>query len=106
MSLFQCQNCGCCENTALSFQGFHHKWIVDGLDWTGIEDRKGKQLCSACGPAKFRDGTPTKKGGQWHGQFPRTFLPMGMFKTNQEGNLEHIESGSTKFHEYEIEGPK
>lgn len=83
MSLFQCQVCGCCENTALSSQGC--AWPED-FDWTGIENRRGKKLCSACGPARFSDGTPTDLG-KWHGEFPRRFLPMGMFRTAQNGNL-------------------
>jgi hypothetical protein len=50
MSLFQCQNCGCVENTALSSQGF--RWI-ELFDWTGIEVRRSNLLlCSACGPSK------------------------------------------------------
>ena len=46
MSLFQCEHCGCCENTALAMQGF--KAIEDWFDWSGIEYRKGKMLCRAC----------------------------------------------------------
>jgi hypothetical protein len=38
MSLFQCQHCGCKENTALSAQGF--VTLADIYDWTGIEDRR------------------------------------------------------------------
>jgi hypothetical protein len=76
---------------------FTHKWF----DWTGIEERKGKKVCSACGPSKYSDGSPTEYG-VWHGRFDRKFLPMGMFKTNKEGNLEHIETGSTDICQYEI----
>ena len=100
MSLFQCEHCGCVENTALACQGikgFPEKWF----DWEGFEDRKGKLLCSVCAPTKHSDGTPTEYG-KWHGEFKRTFLPMGMFKTNEVGNLEHIETGETDYREYEI----
>lgn len=100
MSLFQCQNCGCCENTALSHQGF--TMFPDDMDWTGIEDRKGKKLCSACGPAKYAGGAPCDKGGGWHGRFERIFLPKGEFKTNRVGNLEHIESGSENYRQFAI----
>jgi hypothetical protein len=62
------------------------------FDWSGIENRKGKLLCSVCGPTKYADGTATRYG-KWHGQFLRTFLPMGQFKTNRVGNLEHIVTG-------------
>lgn len=83
--MFQCENCGCKENTALSDQRF--VWHEE-YDWTGIEDRKGKALCSACGPAKFKSGEPTEYGGKWHGVFERVYLPMGQYKTNAVGNLE------------------
>lgn len=95
MSLFQCENCGCCENTALSFQG--HKLLTDSFDWTGKEELEGKMLCSSCGPEKFADGTTNPKGGGWHGKFERVFLPLGEWKTNQQGNLEHIRSGDTNY---------
>ena len=98
MSLFQCEHCGCAENTALSLQGF---FLVDLFDWTGIEDRRGKKLCSACGPTKYSDGNPTKYG-QWHGQFDRIFLPMGQFRTNKVGNLEHIETGDDDFRKFAL----
>lgn len=99
MSLFQCQHCGCCENTALASQGF--KGASDLFDWSGIADREGKFLCSACGPVKYSDGKETRYG-KWHGQFSRVFLPMGEFKTNQRGNLEHIETGSEDFRRFAI----
>lgn len=37
MSLFQCEVCGCCENTALSCQGFH--WMADLFDWSYAPER-------------------------------------------------------------------
>ena len=92
MSLYQCDHCGCRENTALGMAlGTPTKWF----DWTGIEDRKGKHLCSACMPVRYSDGTACSKSGGWHGEFARLFLPMGQFHTNHEGNLEHTESGRT-----------
>ena len=98
MSLYQCEVCGCLENTAPGMQpNTPTKWF----DWTGIEERKGKHLCSVCGPTKYRDGTPTKYG-VWHGMFDRVFLPLGMFKTNTRGNLEHIETGSEDYRKYVI----
>ena len=100
MSLFQCENCGCCENTALSGQGCSG-YAASFYDWTGFESVKGKRLCSACAPTKYKDGKPTEFG-RWHGEFPRTFLPMGMFKTAQNGNLQHIESGSENFRQYAL----
>jgi hypothetical protein len=99
MSLFQCDNCGVVENTACSLQGTQP--MFDDFDWTGIENRKGKLLCSQCAPDKFLDGTDTELG-VWHDEFPRTLLAMGMFKTNNRGNLEHIETGSTDFMLYKL----
>lgn len=93
MSLYQCDYCGCCENTALGMQpGTPPRWF----DWAGIENRRGMELCSACMPTRFADGSPTECG-KWHGEFDRVFLPKGKFKTNRRGNLEHIETGSEDF---------
>lgn len=103
MSLFQCQLCGCCENTALSFQGCDGH-MADSFDWTGIESRKGKKVCSACAPTNFAGGKPSKLG-KWHGKFDRVFLPMGEFKTNRVGNLEHIQTGSETFRDFAIDEP-
>lgn len=100
MSLYQCEHCGCCENTALGCY-WSAKVEPELFDWKGIEDRRGKYLCSACGPARYSDGIATRFG-QWHGQFPRLFLPLGMFKTNKGGNLEHIETGSEDYRTYQI----
>lgn len=103
MSLFQCQLCGCCENTALAAQGCNGIF-EDFFDWTGLEDRKGKRLCSACAPTRNSDGTPTTFG-KWHGEFARVFLPLGMFKTARNGNLEHIETGDQDFRKYAVATP-
>lgn len=99
MSLFQCEVCGCVENTAMAFQGI--KIMEDNFDFSGIEDRKGKLLCSACAPDKFDDGTSSGLG-KWHNAFKRRFLPKGMFKTNKAGNLEHVETGEENYRKYEI----
>ncbi|TCW07090.1 hypothetical protein EDF73_113152 [Raoultella sp. BIGb0138] len=101
MSLFQCENCGCCENTALSFQGFRP--IKEEFDWSYAPEREGMLLCSACGPTHLCDGDPTPCGGKWHGQFPRVFLPKGMFKTASNGNLEHIWTGDQDYTKYALE---
>lgn len=103
MSLFQCEECGCCENTALAAQGF--KSMAKLFDWGYAPEREGKILCSVCGPVKYSDGTGTKFG-QWHGVFGRVFLPKGEFHTNNRGNLEHTASGSTDFQSFACEGPR
>lgn len=101
MGLFQCENCGCVENTALSAQGFKYHSVQECFDWGGIESRRGKLICSACGPVRYRSGKASEFG-VWHGVFDRTFLPLGQFKTNNQGNLEHIETGSTNYKQFEI----
>lgn len=100
MSLFQCEQCGCRENTALACQGCDG-YAVEFFDWQGFEDRKGKKLCSACAPTKCVDGTPTEFG-KWHDQFDRVFLPMGMFRTARNGNLEHVANGDQDFRKYAV----
>lgn len=100
MSLFQCEHCGCCENTALSGQGCN-RYAEQFYDWTGFEDRKGKRLCSACAPTRFSGGAPSGYG-RWHEKFARVYLPPGMFRTALNGNLEHIESGDQDFRRYAL----
>jgi hypothetical protein len=99
VSLFQCERCGCCDNTALS--AIVPMRMPDIFDWSGIEDRKSLALCSACGPKKYADGNATGYG-RWHNQFPRVFLPMGLFKTAQNGNLEHVDTGEEDFMKYAL----
>lgn len=88
MSIYQCDDCGCSENTAC---GWYHARNNERL--TPI-NYLGKALCSACAPTKWPNGEHnnffTK---EWHGLFDRTFLPHGEFKTNGDGNIEHIKSG-------------
>lgn len=100
MSLFQCEECGCVENTALAMQGCNGA-AVDFFDWTGFESRRGKILCSACAPTRYSDGRPSKLG-VWHGKFARSYLPMGMFRTAKNGNLEHKETGEQDIGPYVI----
>lgn len=100
MSLFQCEVCGCCENTALAAQGFNYRPQM--FDWSYAPDRKGKRLCSACGPAKFRDGCITGFG-RWHEKFERVYLPLGMFCTNERGNLSHVDTGSEDYQAFAIQ---
>lgn len=71
MSLFNCENCGVVENTALSPSYWSRK-RVEIYDWTGIEERKGMALCSECAPTRFSDGKPCGTG-KWHGKFKKTF---------------------------------
>lgn len=100
MSLFQCENCGCAENTALSLSGF--QYLKDNFNWNGIENLYGLKLCSACGPSTYKNGSITGYG-IWHNQFKRRYLPLGLFKTNRVGNLEHIKNGDQDYPKYEIQ---
>ncbi|KAE8757388.1 hypothetical protein FSO04_24235 [Paraburkholderia madseniana] len=77
------------------------QWFRWDDRFEGMAERKGQHLCSACGPKWYADGTPTEYG-TWHDQFERVFLPRGQFKTNREGNLEHIETGRTDFRAFAI----
>lgn len=99
MSLFQCENCGCAENTALSCQGI--KGVEDWFSWKGIEERRGMLLCSACAPTHYVQGLTTGLGA-WHNEFKRRYLPKGMFQTARNGCLEHIKTGEQDYKKYEI----
>lgn len=86
MSLFQCYECGCCENTATS-----NFWSRLKGNWRGVASQPW-MLCSACDPDI----------GKWHGQFDRVFLPKGQFVTAPNGNLAHAETRSEDVRAYEI----
>lgn len=86
MSLFQCYECGCRENTATS-----NFWTRMEGQWRGLPSQPW-MLCSACDPS-IRE---------WHGHFDRLYLPKGEFITNGQGNLEHIATGKL-CHEYAAE---
>ena len=86
MSIFQCDKCGCAENTAL---GLYHRTHRNEVHFDGIPNNT--VLCSACAPTRYKDGSPTRFTGQWHGRFHRTYLPKGMCFTNDNGELEHRE---------------
>ncbi|MFH1409119.1 MAG: hypothetical protein ABIH34_04390 [Nanoarchaeota archaeon] len=88
MPLFQCDNCGCMENTALSdCSSGYLRYIGDaGLiaeyrQKLGLqEDEPFGSYCSACCPLG---------DGKWHGKFDRIYLPKGEFETACNGNLRH-----------------
>ena len=81
MSLFQCEECGCVENTALCNY------------WSRLFKEDKRKLCCVC----------SDSGRVWHGKFERAFLPKGMFITNGCGNLEHIETGLSDYMKYKID---
>lgn len=102
MSLFQCEVCGCRENTALSMDGF--KGITEFFDWSYAPEREGLLLCSSCGPSHEASGS-LSGFGKWHGQFERLFLPLGMFKKGRQGTLVHVETGDENYREHSIPTP-
>jgi hypothetical protein len=67
---------------------------MDG-QWRGVLS-KPWMLCSACDP----------EIGKWHDQFPRLFLPKGLFATNERGNLAHAETGDENVSAYAIPEPR
>lgn len=81
MSLFQCEQCGCVENTALC--GYWSRSFDDN-------NPDNKKLCSVC----------DTNINLWHGKFERVFLPIGKFITNYVGNLEHTDTGSENYEQY------
>lgn len=98
MSIFQCQVCGCAENTAC---GWYHSRFSESLN---KPEDIGVAKCSACGPSTFPDGTNNERIGKWHNRFKRRFLPHGEFFTNENGNIEHVHSGLVGNEVYEVYG--
>lgn len=78
MSLFQCYECGCRENTATS--NFWMRQPATG-GFRGLPSQPW-MLCSACDP----------EIGKWHGRFERKYLAKGQFVTDRQGNLAHKDS--------------
>ena len=124
MSLFQCDHCGCCENTALS--GYHsqlREWKRMETDHPAIlasyrvvlglkEDQPLGQYCSACSPVwEDQDGkyglgpnpNPIPGHGMWHGQFKRSYYPKGKFWMDEDGNLRHVASGDPEIEKWRLE---
>lgn len=119
MSAFQCEKCGCVENTALSEMG--NDYLDHVLRWAEKSANKKKvqilqsykvalgsalsdpfpQVCSACCPVWYHEGefaaapnpNPTPGLGLWHGEFEQVFLPLGQYETCQStGDLIHKET--------------
>lgn len=81
MSLYQCDECGVVENTAV---GFYHTRNWEKL-WP--KEYVGRMLCSECGPPVHADGTDSGLG-KWHGKFEKTFYEKGTMETcPNTGNL-------------------
>jgi len=85
MSIFQCDQCGCLENSALS--GTYH--IRNAKDLMPKE-LLGKKLCCVCGPEYYPGGTKNPKTGKWHERFKRLFFPKNTLYTDGQGNVREI----------------
>lgn len=81
MSLYQCDKCGCIENTATA-----NFWFRNDKG----SACKGAKLCSACDPDI----------NKWHGQFKRMYLPRGQFVKDAQGNLEHKDTKESPYEKY------
>lgn len=128
MSIFQCQKCGCSENTA-DTECFHcMSWMnreyTDKDTHPGVllalqsykrilglrDDESFGYYCSACCPLWFEGKSygvgpnpdPQPGEGMWHGEWERTFLPKGKFETNPDGNLWHKETHDTDIKKYRL----
>ena len=87
MSLFQCDNCGTMDNTALSECGHGQmKHLSDNFNLIeeyrikfGLKPNEPFGLyCSECCPLGEQ---------KWHGKFDRIYLPKGEFEIAPNGNL-------------------
>jgi len=87
MSIYQCENCGCVENTAL---GHYHCRNMKNM-FLNEEKYLNKKLCSSCGPKFYKDGKPTEYG-KWHNRFDRHFYPKGKLYTDHNGNVRDIDT--------------
>jgi len=88
VAVFQCDQCGVAENSALGVYNSRHR---NSRFFSDVKD--GEALCCMCAPFTYKDGSPTKYTGQWHNRFKRHYLPKGTCFTNENGNLEHTETG-------------
>jgi len=106
MSLFQCDKCGCCENTSLTNTGHYELSILFRKEAVMLSDCRTRlglpadaelgRYCSACTPLWFTpegdfgfgiNPNPEPGKGLWHGKFPQKFYPLGSMVTDRDGNL-------------------
>lgn len=99
MSLYQCEKCGCIENTALGW--YHCRKMGIAIQ---PKEEQGLALCSACGPTNYTDGKTIEKTGKWHGKFRRRFFPLNTLYTDGEGNVRLIKNDEYPKKEDEIDG--
>lgn len=84
MSLFQCDKCGCIDNTALSAGYRIRLWARDDKatefkNLLGLsQDQPLGKYCCVCSPFNPRE---------WHNKFERKFYPIGTMETDEQGNI-------------------
>lgn len=102
MSLFQCSNCGCVENTALApYPLLSIDKIIDNIEELSRiraeldlkNDEPFGNYCSECHPLGDK---------KWHGEFERIYLPKGEFETSPKGDLWHKKTHDRNFKKYRI----
>lgn len=97
MALFQCDECGCVENTA------HGQCRRRNSKNLVISKDLGRYLCSADTHPTFPSGANNPKGGRWHNYFRRDFLEIGKWKMDPDGyGLIHKETGVTNWQDHII----
>ena len=99
MPIYQCEECGCVDNTArTNYWVRNRKHLISG-------EYLGRALCSACGPNLYLSGEKTP-WGQWHNAFKRQYLPFNEWLfCPMTRNLIHKETGSTNYKPYLKETP-
>jgi len=108
MSLFQCDKCGCVENTSCTDGYWWMSYLNISKDQKNIEAAKRAKeelglsddeplghYCSVCSPISFNGLIHS-----WHNRFPREYLPKGEWQTDNEGNLEHKITKAKNFEDY------
>lgn len=99
MSIYQCDTCGCLDNTALTW------WCLKCKpDLWHRSELNGKALCSACTPKVFKNGDPTGLG-KWHGQFERRFFLIGSLYTGPNGGVLKKSDNTVPKKEDEVDAP-
>lgn len=120
MSLFQCSKCGCIDNTVTSRHGYEgiYRLIPEDVLKSYREVLKLKPednfgiYCCVCSPIWFDENGKYGIGPkpeidiklyEWHNIFPRRFLPLGEWITDEEtGNLKHKTTGEKNYYKYII----
>lgn len=118
MSLFQCDKCGCVENTACCNGGHFIRYTINKEKYPEVyksykevlglsEGEEFGKYCCVCNPIwfdnhKYGIGKNPNKN-VWHNIFGRIFLAKGEWETNKVGDLQHKKTGEQDYYKYAIE---